>query len=210
MMKKTLPLAALLICLGYIANGQSAKKSSSSLYADLTYGWAIPEGNFASDQPPAAGYAKNGGQFTLRFGYLAAKNFALEADYSVAQFNTKENAQINGLFLNKWRYSGFSFGPSIKAPMGSRFEADFLLKGGIALVLAAVPEATNGLVKENRTATFMLKPGFDLRYHINDHFFIIGDIDWVFMNPKFKHADGSTLDQQISAYHVGFGAGVRF
>lgn len=210
-MKRSLSLIALFACLGLYTQAQSGAKSSDKLfYFDVTYGWALPQGNFASETPPSAGYAVHGSQFTGRFGIAAAKNFALEADYFYARYGVVQGSQINGLYLDNWKYSGFTFGPAIKAPMGSKFEANFLIKGGMAFVKSAIPDISNAVAEKKHATTFVMKPGLDLRLHITHNVFLIGDFDWAFMNPKFKFSDGSTLDQQISAFHLGFGVGVRF
>ena len=212
-MKKTLSLVALTLVLGLYSQAQSKAKSSEKslpLYFDFTYGWAIPQGKFASNEPPGAGYAVHGSHVTTRLGWAAANNFALELDYFYARYGVQDGAQINGLFLDNWKYSGITFGPAIKAPMGKRFEANFLLKGGISWVKAAIPDISNGTVNKEKANTFILKPGLDLRYSITRNVFIIGDLDWAFMGPKFKFSNGTDLDQQISAFHLGFGLGVRF
>ncbi len=212
-MKRSLSLIALFACFAINTRAQNNPRPESNshpVYADVTYGWASPQGNFADQGAPAAGYAKPGDQFTVRLGYLAAKNFALELDYCYARYGIRQDTTINGLFLYNWSYSGITFGPAIKVPMGPKFEANLLLKGGVAFVHAGIPEVSQGIVSADRTSTFMMKPGIDLRYHLSQHVFMIGAFDWAFMNPKFSLANGSTLDKQISAFHIGFGLGVRF
>jgi hypothetical protein len=147
---------------------------------------------------------------TTRLGWAAARNFALELDYFYARYGVVQGSQINGLFLDNWKYSGITFGPAIKAPMGTRFEANFLLKGGVAWIKAAVPDVNGAMVSKEKSSAFMVKPGFDLRYSITPKVYIRGDLDWAFMSPKFKFSNGTDLDQQVSALHLGFGLGVRF
>lgn len=212
-MKRSLSLVALFACLGLLAHAQDKAKPAATsypLYADFTYGWASPQGNFASKTPPAAGYAVHGSQVTTRLGWAAAKNFSLEFDYFYARYGVQPGAQINGLYLDNWKYSGITFGPAVKAPMGTRFEANFKLKGGVAWIKAAIPDVSGGTVSKEKSSAFMVKPGFDLRYSITPRVYIRGDLDWAFMSPKFKFSSGNDLDQQVSALHIGFGLGVRF
>jgi hypothetical protein len=211
-MKKLISLVLPLLLVSIATSAQTkAPVQSGRAYFAVTYGWALPQGNFASVDPPAAGFANNGSQFTVEGGITPAKNFALELDFFYARYGIKNDATTpSGVFLDNWKYHGFTFGPAIKVPIGNRFEANIKIKGGVAWVKSAVENVNNGSVNDVRASTFILKPGLDLRYHISNHVFLMGDLDWAYMSPKFKYSDGSDLDQQISALHLGFGLGFRF
>jgi hypothetical protein len=215
-MKKLFPMVLAFLLVSMVASAQSpvpakAAVYSSKAYFAITYGWALPQGNFASVDPPAAGFANHGSQFTVQGGITPAKNFALELDYFYARYGIKNDAVSGtGLFLDNWKYSGFTFGPAIKIPMGKRFEANIKVKAGVAWVKSAVPNNNSNVIADVKASTFILKPGFDLRYHINPRVFIIGNLDWAYMSPKFKYSGGNDLDQLISALHLGFGFGVSF
>jgi len=211
-MKKSFPLLFTLLLSTFLANAQQkATENTSKVYVAASYGWALPQGNFASSDPPAAGYAKSGSNLTLHLGLTPAKNFALELDYFHARYGV-ENSPVsgNGLYLDNWKYSGITFGPAFKIPMGARFEGNIKIAAGVAWVKSAVPNNNNNVVTDVKSSTFVLKPGVDLRYHITQRVFVIGNLDYVYMGPKFKYTGGLDIDQQISSFHLGFGLGVSF
>jgi hypothetical protein len=211
-MKKLLFILPLLLLAGLYSSAQTkGSVKSGRAYFAVTYGFALPQGNFASVEPPAAGFAKNGSQFALEGGITPAKNFALELDYFHARYGVKNDAvTADNIYLNNWKYNGFSFGPAIKIPMGRVVEANVKIKGGVAWVKSAVDDVSNASVKEVKASSFILKPGVDLRFHLTPSVFLVTNFDWAYMGPKFKYSNGTDLDQQISAFHLGFGIGVSF
>ena len=211
-MKKVLYILPLLLMAGLYSSAQTkGSVRSGRAYFAVTYGFALPQGNFASVEPPAAGFAKNGSQYAIEGGITPAKNFALELDFFHARYAVKNDAvTADNVFLNNWKYNGFTFGPVIKVPMGKVVEANIKIKGGAAWVKSAVDDVNSGTVSDVKSSTFVLKPGVDLRFHITHSAFIVTNLDWAYMGPKFKYSNGSDLDQQISALHLGFGIGFNF
>jgi hypothetical protein len=211
-MKKLLYILPLLLLTGLSTTAQTkGSVRSGRAYFAVTYGFALPQGNFASVEPPAAGFAKNGSQYDLEAGITPAKNFSLELDFFHARYAVKNDATTaDGVFLNNWKYNGFTFGPVIKIPMGKVVEANLKIKGGVAWVKSAVDDVSSGTVNSVKSSSFILKPGVDLRFHLTQSVFLVTNLDWAYMGPKFKYANGSDLDQQISTLHLGFGIGFNF
>jgi hypothetical protein len=223
-MKKLYPLLTGLLLVSMIATAQTDVTTTKTKTTHTvtptgnfslaaTYGWAIPEGNFGSHDilDVAKGYATTGYNFTLHGGIVVAKNLSIEADYFFSRFGIHENALSNsGYFLDYWKYSGFTIGPSLGIPLSKRLSAHVKIAAGTARVRSAVPNKDGILLDEVRASTFAFKPGFDLKYHISNRIFILGNLDYIYMSPKFKYSGGNDLDQNIAALHVGFGLGFTF
>jgi hypothetical protein len=235
-MKKLLFILPVFVFASFTTKAQSTTKATSNpFYVALMGGAAIPVGVFGSrdgNKFEDAGFAQVGLNLKLNGGYNINSNFGITSNimYSRFQLNNKAVNEIlgsssnAGIDVDHWQYWGIVVGP-----MGTVSLTDDLLLDVKALCgyasanspqvkfsIEGVPDVQMVTTDKWRDA-FTWQVGTQLRYNFSKTAFVIGNVDYQYMKPKWKYditsnGTGSdiVIDQKMGALNLNVGVGLTF
>lgn len=205
------------------AQGNKQLGSTKSFLA-FHAGPSFPVGDFSktSLDNPQAGFAKTGYNLNLTYGYQISREIGLAA--SVFYNNNKLDngaivGEIGGVSLDHWQWYGITAGPMFTQKVGDNVDLGVRIMGGVANANSPkVVEEGNGsavLVKEDWSASGVFQTGLDLRFGLSRNVFIITNVEYLYMKPKFDlvFPDGSPTErseQKMSVLNLTAGIGIRF
>lgn len=222
-MKKMMFLMTLILLIGLSVTAQDKKtKPNNKFFISIAAGPAIPVSDFASKNfnNESAGLAKIGFTTNLQFGYQLHKYFGITSTilYSNYKVDVTQFAQY-GVEADHWQHYGIMAGPMFTWPINEKVRTDFKVLGGIINVNSPLVKFTDGpnLMNEEWANSFAMQLGADLRYNFTPNLYLVTNVDYNFMKPKFDGGiyvgDGtptSAFEQKISAINASIGLGVKF
>jgi hypothetical protein len=222
-MKKIMLIIAALICINIPANSQLQKtQASKKFFLTAAAGPSFPVGDFASKNisNEQAGFAKTGFNINLNFGYQQTENFGFVASllYSkhLMDVSSLQSMGLPAITADHWQSYGIMVGPMLTLPVNDKIKTDFKILAGVTNVNAPVMGYAGDVVmSEQWSAAFAMQLAVDMRYYVSNNFFLIANIDYNAMRPKFKITDANgnssgSATQQVSDLPVTVGIGVAF
>ncbi|MBI1343452.1 MAG: hypothetical protein GC171_11015 [Terrimonas sp.] len=223
-MKKLLFLMIALLVGGFIgAQGKNEKRMGEQFLA-LHVGPSFPISDFASANydNPDAGFARTGFNLNLDYGFPITENLGITASAFFNKYKL-DNAAIShdlpGTRLNHWQWYGISAGPMITQMFPRNIALNLQVMGGVAN--ANTPNVRyqgETVVEEDWSVAPVLVTGVDLQVGISNKVFLLANMDYLYMRPKFTMKYTSTgeqpysesIKQKISVLNLTGGFGIRF
>lgn len=216
-------LTTLVLLIGLSVAAQDKKiKPNNKFFISIAGGPTIPVSDFASKNfnNENAGLAKTGFTTNLQFGYQILKNLGVTTTvlYSTYNLDVSEFAQY-GVTADHWQHYGLLAGPMFTWPVNDKLKTNFKVLGGIMNVNSPLVEFADGtnLMNEEWATSFAMQLGADLRISFTPNLYLITNVDYNFMKPKFDGGiyvgDGtptSAFEQKINAINASIGIGVNF
>lgn len=221
-MKKIMMIFAILLLTGISANAQGKQKiQNNKFFLSLAAGPSFPIGDFGSTSTDNenAGLAKTGFTTNLQFSYQLHKYFGLTSTvlYSYNNLDISQFEQY-GVKTDHWQHYGIMAGPMFILPVGEKMNTDFKVLAGITNVNSPSVKFADGtsLLNEEWSTSFAMQLGADFRYNFTDRFYLLTNLDYILMKPKFDNSspigDGSqnSYEQKINALNLTVGVGINF
>ncbi|MDP4264112.1 MAG: outer membrane beta-barrel protein [Bacteroidota bacterium] len=220
-MKKILIMIVVLLMSGIVmAQGEKQQRTTKSFLA-LHAGPSFPVGDFAKTDinNEQAGFAKTGVNVNLTYGYEFLENVGLTA--SIFYNNNKmDNSavldQVGNVALDHWQWYGISVGPMFTQKLAGNMAIDLRVMGGVANANSPKAVVDNEtVVKEDWSPAAVFQGGAGLRIGMGNRMFIMVNLDYLYMKPKFDlvFPDGSPTvrsEQKMSVLNLTAGFGIRF
>ena len=218
---------------------QDVKKETADkpFHLAILGGVGFPVGLFGSTNSTTiseAGFANPGLSLNLNGGYRITKGFGISASAIYSRFNIDNdaaskifngNSEIGPVSIDHWQYWGLMVGPSGIVKLSDDLTLNLKLLAGYASANAPtlkfqiedVPDLSISTTDKWKDA-FVFQVGTDLKFAVDKNFFLMANLDYNYMKPKWKYAlasngNGATdfsLDQQMGVIDFNVGVGVNF
>jgi len=222
-----------------ISFAQSAKSETKKtpFQIGILGGVGFPVGLFGSTNSTKyqdAGFAKPGLSLNLNGAYHFTDAFGITASAIYSRFNIDNDAanrifngatEIGEVSIDHWQYWGLMVGPMGTIKLNEDLFLDLKLIAGYASANAPtlkfqieeIPDLSINTTDKWKDA-FVFQVGTDLRFNVDKNLFIMANVDYNFMKPKWKYvlanngngATNFTIDQQMGVLDVNFGVGLNF
>jgi hypothetical protein len=215
---------------------QDVKKETTDkpFHLAVLGGVGFPVGLFGSTSTGTiseAGFANPGLSLNLNGGYRITKNFGITASAIYSRFSIDNdaanklfngNAEIGPVSIDHWQYWGLMVGPAGIVKLSDDLTLNLKVLAGYASANAPtlkfqieeIPDLSISTTDKWKDA-FVFQVGTDLKFTVDKNFFLMANLDYNYMKPKWKYAlasngNGATdfsLDQQMGVidFNVGFG-----
>ncbi|MEN9963922.1 MAG: hypothetical protein RL582_1017 [Bacteroidota bacterium] len=235
-MKKLLFILPAFMIFAIQAEAQTtAKTTANPFYISLMGGPSLPVGVFGSTEGEKyqdAGFAQVGFNLKLNGGYSITENFGVASNfmYSRYQLNNKAvndflgSSGTDAVDADHWQYWGVVVGPVGTVSITDDLLLDIRALAGYASANApqikfgieGVPDVQLSTADKWKDA-FTWQVGTQLRYNFSKSAFVVGNLDYQYMKPKWKYditsnGTGSDLiiEQRMGALNLNVGVGLTF
>ncbi len=206
------------------AQENSDKSPEKYQYLALHVGVGFPVGDFGSNSidNEEAGFAKNGLNVGLQYGYKLGKNLGIGAGAFYNFFNASKSVSVpdNGgsisVSLDHWQFYGLAVGPMVTIDLDDQVCLD--LRGLAGIATANAPRVNlmgSALLKEDWSSTPVFQGGANLRIKTNNsRLYIFANMDFTYLEPDFTistYDDSYTqkIKQRMSVLNLTGGVGFR-
>jgi hypothetical protein len=219
------------------AQSKKTENQKTPFYVGILGGVGFPVGLLGSTNGTKyqdAGFANPGLSLNLNGGYHFTDAFGITASAIYSRFNIDNDAAnrifngtsgIGNVSIDHWQYWGLMVGPMGTIKLKEDLFLDLKLMAGYASANAPtlkfqieeIPDLSINTTDKWKDA-FVFQVGTDLRFNVDKNLFIIANMDYNFMKPKWKYvlanngsgATNFSLDQQMGVLDVSFGVGLNF
>lgn len=233
MKKITLFIITALITNNIIAQDTqtSSTVNKNKAFLVISAGPSIPVGVFSSSDinKSGAGYANLGYNVNLNTGYQITDRFGVAATVFYSRYNVNQKLvdNLNSMFsitptfsfdTDHWQYGGIVVGPMVTIKIMENVLIDFKTMVGFARVNSPTLKISDGttgellaISEDKWTDAFAVQAGSNLRYNFASRFCAFANLDYGYMNPKWKgNTNEEDFKREIGVIDINIGIGTTF